>query len=118
MRGFFDSEGCIAEDGRITVYNTDLKLLIYVKHLLSSLNIETRGPRLKAKHGTLLTDPRNGKTYYAKKDAYYLYVPSNYQLKFYKQIGFTIRRKQKRLEDYLTRGGLTTPPAKHSPIFS
>ncbi|MEM1944785.1 MAG: hypothetical protein QXX57_03490 [Nitrososphaerota archaeon] len=108
----------LSKDGRITVYNTDLRLFGYVKHILSSLKIETKGPQLKAKHGTPLTDPRNRKTYYAKKDAYYLYAPSNYQLTFYKQIGFTIRRKQKRLEDYLTRRGLMRPPAKHSPIFS
>ena len=30
LRGFCDSEGCVSEDGTITVYNTDYKLLTYV----------------------------------------------------------------------------------------
>ncbi|MEM1944886.1 MAG: LAGLIDADG family homing endonuclease, partial [Nitrososphaerota archaeon] len=115
LRGFFDSEGCIAEDGRILVSNTDLKLLRYVKLLLSSLGVETSGPRLVTKHGTPFIDPR-GKTYYTKKDIYYLYVPSDYRLNFYQHIGFTIKRKQQRLEDFLIRTGRLKPPAK-PPLF-
>ncbi|MEM1951927.1 MAG: LAGLIDADG family homing endonuclease [Candidatus Caldarchaeum sp.] len=33
LRGFFDSEGRIDKTGKILVYNTDLKLLRYVKLL-------------------------------------------------------------------------------------
>ncbi|MEM1950000.1 MAG: LAGLIDADG family homing endonuclease [Candidatus Caldarchaeum sp.] len=101
LRGFFDSEASIAENGMIKVYNSDLRLLGYVRRLLSSLGIETNGPRLNTKHGTPLKDPRNGRTYYTKKDAYCLYVPSSYRLTFYKHVVFTIRRKQRRLEQYL-----------------
>jgi len=114
LRGFFDSKGSIDKTGEIRVYNTDLKLLRYVKQLMESLKIETSGPRLKTKHGKPFIDPR-GKTYYTKKDYYYFYIPADYRLNFYK-IGFTIKRKQQRLEDFLIRTGRLKPPAK-PPLF-
>ncbi|MEM1953240.1 MAG: LAGLIDADG family homing endonuclease [Candidatus Caldarchaeum sp.] len=104
LRGFFDSEGCVAENGYITVHNTDISLLRYAKQLLDSLEIETTGPHLQAKRGRVLKDPR-GRTYKRKKNVYRLYVPSKFRLKFYQYIGFTIRRKQQRLEDFLIRTG-------------
>ncbi|MEM4219853.1 MAG: LAGLIDADG family homing endonuclease [Candidatus Caldarchaeum sp.] len=104
LRGFFDSEGCVAENGYITVHNTDISLLRYAKQLLDSLEIETTGPHLERKRGRVLKDPR-GRTYKRKKNVYRLYVPSKFRLKFYQYIGFTIRRKQQRLEDFLIRTG-------------
>ncbi|MEM4219170.1 MAG: hypothetical protein QW106_00005 [Candidatus Caldarchaeum sp.] len=47
----------------------------------------------------------SGKTYYTKKDIYYFYIPSDYRLNFYKYIGFTIKRKQQPLKDFLIRTG-------------
>ncbi|MEM4297930.1 MAG: hypothetical protein QW815_06145 [Nitrososphaerota archaeon] len=84
---------------------------------MDSLGIETEGPQLGTKRGTSFTDPRNGKIFYAKKDVYCLYAPSDYRLKLYKQIGFTIRRKQQRLEDYLTRRGLLAGLQPNTPLY-
>ncbi|MEM2237600.1 MAG: LAGLIDADG family homing endonuclease [Candidatus Caldarchaeum sp.] len=117
LRGFFGSEGCVSKDGTIIDCNTDLRLLGYVRRLLDSLGIETSGPHLSVKHGTACRDPRKGKTYKRKKDTYSLYVPAGLRLRFFKHIGFTIKRKQQRLEDYLVRTRRLKPPAKHSPIF-
>jgi len=40
---------------------------------------------------------KRGKTYYAKKDEYYLYILANSRGRFAELIGFTIRRKMERL---------------------
>ena len=117
LRGFFDSEGCISKNGDVTVYNTDLKLLGYVRQLIESLEIGTTGPHLMTKHGTSFRDTRKGKTYETRKNAYNLYVPAGFRLKFYKWMGFTIRRKQRRLQDYLIRTGRLKPLAKLSLFF-
>jgi intein-encoded DNA endonuclease-like protein len=50
-------------------------------------------------------DPKTGKQYKTKKDCYRIYIRAESLLKFYRHIGFTIPRKQKRLEDYLRRTG-------------
>ncbi|MEM0482131.1 MAG: LAGLIDADG family homing endonuclease [Nitrososphaerota archaeon] len=113
LRGFFDSEGSVAENGVVTVCNTDLRLLGYVKQLLSSLGIKTTGPHLKSESGTAFRDPRTGKTYKKKKDLYGLYVTAGSRLMFYRLIGFTIERKRQRVENYLTRTGRLKPPADH-----
>jgi len=42
LRAFFDSEGSIKKNGKIYVYNTDLRLLNYVKELLLKLNIDVQ----------------------------------------------------------------------------
>jgi intein-encoded DNA endonuclease-like protein len=47
----------------------------------------------------------SGKQYKTKKDCYYLYIRAESLPKFYRHIGFTVRRKQKRLEEYLRRTG-------------
>jgi intein-encoded DNA endonuclease-like protein len=48
-----------------------------------------------------MRDPRTGKQFKTNKDCYYIEsLP-----KFYRYIGFTIPRKQKRLEEYLRRTG-------------
>ncbi|MEM2280337.1 MAG: LAGLIDADG family homing endonuclease [Nitrososphaerota archaeon] len=80
-----------------------MRLIEYVKQLLSSLGIKTTGPRLYSKSGTTLKNPRKRKTYKSKKDAYRLYVTADSLQTFYRLIGFTVRRKQQRLENYLIR---------------
>ena len=97
LRAFFDSEGSVEKNGNIRVYNTDLRILNYVKELLLKLNIEVTGPRLSVKKGTPIYDKKIGKTYYTTKDAYYLYIRANSRRRFAELIGFTIRRKMERL---------------------
>jgi len=106
LRGFFDSEGSIDKDGEIQVYNTDKSLLEYIKELLHRLGIKTTGPKRSTKAGTPIKNPKTGKTYFARKDVYYLYICAESRLRFYQLIGFTIKRKQQRLEEYLIRRGL------------
>jgi len=103
LRGFFDSEGSIYENGRIRVYNSDKSLLEYVKDLLHRLSIKATGPRLQTKVGKPLRNPTTGKTYSTRKNVYYLYIGAESRLMFYQLIGFTIKRKQQRLEEYLIR---------------
>jgi len=105
LRGFFDSEGTIDKTGKIRVCNTDITLLGYVKQLMESLGIKTTGPHLLVKRGTAFIDPRNGKKYRTRKDVYVLYIRAESRLVFYQRIGFTIKRKQQRLEDFLIRTG-------------
>ncbi|MCS7126322.1 MAG: hypothetical protein NZ929_05375, partial [Aigarchaeota archaeon] len=101
LRGFFDSEGCISENGQLTAYNSNLELLKYVMRLLADLEIETTGPHLKTRRGTLMKCPRTGKIYKRKRDTYMIYVKKRSFPTFYLKVGFTITRKQKRLEEHL-----------------
>ena len=103
LRGFYDSEGYVSKDGQIYCYNTDVQLLQYVRKILNLLGIRTSKPKIHVKKGTTFFDRRNGKTYVTKKDAYRIYVRKLDALKFYKLIGFTIQRKQRRLENYLKK---------------
>ncbi|MEM1943130.1 MAG: hypothetical protein QXO30_02700 [Candidatus Caldarchaeum sp.] len=57
----------MCKKGEMVVDNADLRLIRYVKQLLSFLGIETNGPQPKTKHGTPFVDPRNGKTYPCKE---------------------------------------------------
>jgi intein-encoded DNA endonuclease-like protein len=43
------------------------------------------------------------KRYRHKKEIYYIYIRVSSNTNFYKNIGFTIRRKQKRLENYIKK---------------
>mgnify|MGYP001626240713 CR=1 FL=1 len=97
LRAFFDSEGCVEKNGNIHVCNTEVRILNYVKELLLKLNIEVTGPHLIVKKGTPIYGKKIGKTYYAKKDAYYLYIRVSSRRRFAELIGFTIRRKMERL---------------------
>ncbi|MEM3952592.1 MAG: LAGLIDADG family homing endonuclease, partial [Nitrososphaerota archaeon] len=107
-RSFFDSEGGVGKDGRIYCYNTDIQLLQYVRRILNLLGIRTTEPKIIKKKGTTIFDRRNGKTYTRRKNVYYIHVIASDRLRFYQLIGFTIQRKQKRLEEYLKKHGLLT----------
>ncbi|MEM3570305.1 MAG: LAGLIDADG family homing endonuclease [Candidatus Jordarchaeales archaeon] len=116
LRGFFDSEGCVSKDGRNFCYNTDVQLLRYVKKILNLLGIRTSEPKICVKKGTRIFDGRKGKTYVRRKDEYRIYIRMSDVLRFYQLIGFTIKRKQKKLENYLKkRRLLTTCP--HNPTL-
>jgi len=106
LRGFFDSEGTVCGCGKIRVHNTDESLLEYVKELLYRLGIKTTGPTLYSKAGTPIKNHKTGKTYFTRKHRHYLYICTESRLRFYELIGFTIKRKQRRLEEYLIRRGL------------
>jgi intein-encoded DNA endonuclease-like protein len=106
LRGLFDSEACISERGYIRLYNTNYEVLVYAQKLLwKYFGIESTGPRPHTQKGKTIYDPRRGKQYKTKKDCYYIHIRAKSLPKFYRFIGFTIRRKQKRLEDYLRRTG-------------
>ncbi len=116
LRGFFDSEGSVSSYGSITCVNTDERLINYVKMLLNNLGIKTTGPHLQMKRGTPFFSKKRGKTYRTRKDAYSLYIRTCSRLKFYELVGFTIKKRQQRLEEYLRRlGRLNMPPSQTSP---
>ncbi len=97
LRAFFDSEGTVEKNGNIRVYNTDLRLLNYVKELLLKLKIQATGPYLCVKRGAPTYDRSVGKTYYTNKDTYYLYIRAKSRRRFAKIVGFTVKRKMERL---------------------
>lgn len=88
LKGFFDSEAMVQKGkGAIYCYNTDIKLLKYIRRLLYDyLNIRTTGPN----KATIRKEETN-------KDEYYIYIKAPDRLKFYQLIGFVIKRKQQRL---------------------
>jgi len=111
LRGFADSEGSVNKRGYIFILNTDLRLLTYINDLLRRLGIESTGPMLKARRGTIFYDPRRGKKYTHNKDAYVIYIRASSNTNFYRYVGFTITRKQARLENYVKRNtGAPTLP--------
>jgi intein-encoded DNA endonuclease-like protein len=107
LRGLFDSEGYVSKEGYIYLHNTNYEVLVYAQKLLRKrFGIESTGPWPHVQKGTTIHDHRTGKLYKTNADCYYIYIPTESLLKFYRYVGFTIRRKQKRLEDYLRRKGL------------
>ncbi|MEM3952805.1 MAG: LAGLIDADG family homing endonuclease [Nitrososphaerota archaeon] len=102
-RSFFDSEGFVNKNGQIYCYNTDIQLLQYVKKILNLLGIRTTEPKMCVKKGTTILDRRNGKTYAARKNEYRIYIRMPDLPRFHKLIGFTIQKKQRRLEEYLKK---------------
>jgi intein-encoded DNA endonuclease-like protein len=99
LRGFADAEGSVDKNGYIIIYNTDLRLLTYVQELLRRFGIESTGPRVSSPAGSLIKiDPITGKIYTTKKDCYCIRIRSYCNVDFYDHIGFTIQRKQERLE--------------------
>jgi intein-encoded DNA endonuclease-like protein len=107
LRGLFDSDGFISKEGYVTLYNTNYEMLIYAQKLLRrKFGIETTGPWPAKQKGAIKYDHNTGKVYKHNEDCYYIYVKTQSLPAFYRHIGFTIRRKQQRLEDYLRRHGL------------
>jgi intein-encoded DNA endonuclease-like protein len=94
LRGFADSEGSINKRGHIFIFKTDPRLLTYVKDLLERLNIESTGPRIRVRRGTVVRDPRTVKRYPRNKDEYYIYIRKSSCTNFYRHVSFTITKKQ------------------------
>jgi intein-encoded DNA endonuclease-like protein len=96
LRALFDGEGCIHKR-KLVLCNTNKELLIYAQYLLKKyFDIDTTGPHLKRRKGSIVHFP-NGKISKATEDYYYIYIRAKSLLNFYKYIGFTIKRKQQRL---------------------
>jgi intein-encoded DNA endonuclease-like protein len=111
LRGFADSEGCADKNGNITIYNTDQRLLTYIMDLLRRFNIESTGPIIHVRRGTIINYPRTGKKYSRNKDCHRLHIRASSNINFYRYVGFTITRKQARLENYVKRNtGAPTLP--------
>jgi intein-encoded DNA endonuclease-like protein len=103
LRGFFDSEGDVTLNGEMRVANSNYHLLEYVRRLLKMFDIETTEPRPVHRRGSLMCV--KGKQYVRRRDVYRIRVQARSALNFYRCIGFTVRRKQERLEEYLRRTG-------------
>ena len=61
-------------------------------------------------------DPRTGKKYVTNKDCHRQHIRASSNMSFYRYMGFTIRRKQMRLESYIKRStGAPTLPQPFPP---
>jgi intein-encoded DNA endonuclease-like protein len=116
IRGFADSEGSVSEEGYIRIHNTDYRLLEYVKDLLKRFGIESTGPKPNRLQGKTFFDHKKMKRYTYKKECFHIYIRAGSNVNFYKNIGFTIERKQKRLENYVRRRQQNPLPL-HFPFF-
>jgi intein-encoded DNA endonuclease-like protein len=103
LRAFFDSEGSVDDNGSIIVVNANYHVLKYVQYLLRKFGITARGPELVHRRGSIMYI--EGRKHRRRRNVYRIYIRPRDALKFHKHIGFTIRRKQQRLEDYLRRTG-------------
>ena len=103
LRALFDGEGTIARN-RISIYNTDLSLLFYIRQLLSKFGIETRSPYVNTLAGSILKDPRTGIFYERRRDCYTLAIRMADSLQFARRIGFGIQRKSRLLPQPLAFG--------------
>ena len=100
LKGFFDSEGCIDTYRKLSASNSNLALLRYVQYLLQRyFGIETTGPRLGTKKGSIIT--RRGKSFERNVDVYNIFVRAKSLGTFQEEIGLTIQRKKLRLEKAL-----------------
>jgi intein-encoded DNA endonuclease-like protein len=111
-----DSEGSVKKRGYICIYNTDQRLLTYIMDLLRRLGIESTGPRISVQRRTVFYGPRAGKKYAHKKNVRTIYIRASSNINFYRYAGFTITKKQIRLENYAKRTTRKpTPPPTISP---
>jgi intein-encoded DNA endonuclease-like protein len=100
LRAFYDGEGSIS--GRsLTLCNTELGILTYIRELLGKLKVETTEPRVGTRAGTELKDPLNGRIYTRNSDCFSLRIRAKNLPQFARDIGFTITRKQQKLEEAL-----------------
>jgi intein-encoded DNA endonuclease-like protein len=81
IKGFFDSEGCIREDGRISIDNSKKEIIDYISYLLKDLKI------------------KNKINYFTK--IYRLYIQKKEDIrKFCNLINSSIKRKQDRISQF------------------
>lgn len=96
LRGFFDPEGSVYRSS-LKVSNGDLDKLLLVCSLLNALGIQSTGPHLSQEKGGMKMI--KGRMCNINKDSYYVYVRAGSVGKFRERIGFSIFRKQARLDD-------------------
>ena len=96
LRALFDGEGTISRN-RLSIYNTDMHLLLYVRDLLFKCGIMTRNPYVCKPAGSILKDPRTGRLYERRKTCYTLTLRATDTSQFAKHIGFSIQRKNRLL---------------------
>ncbi|MDT7868292.1 MAG: ATP-dependent metallopeptidase FtsH/Yme1/Tma family protein [Candidatus Pacebacteria bacterium] len=90
LRGLFDSDGYVEKNrGGVGLSSVSKKLIYQVAMLLLNLGIV---PSIRVKHRV---DGRH------LRDVYSLTISGTHLLKFAKEIGFALPRKQKELENYL-----------------
>jgi len=94
LRGFFDSEGSVYERS-LSVSNTRLVTLVFVKSLLERLGLSVTGPHLVSRGGREVVI--KGKAYKANRNQYSLRVRTISLLLFRDLIGFSIARKNEAL---------------------
>jgi len=100
-RGFFDAEGSVDVKSKfVEASNTSLKLIRIVQKLLQQLGISSKIHEWRRRD---LYFMKNGKMYRRKEIVYRLRICGKEELfRFYKLVGFTLSRKQKRLEALLS----------------
>ncbi len=109
LRGFFDSEGTVVFNKKsrtlhVSASNYDLEVLTLCEELLKKLDIDSR-IYLHRRKGT----PVNirGKMYRYNSDLYRITIQRRASIfNFYKEIGFSIQRKQLKLEGALELIGM------------
>ncbi|MDD5133183.1 MAG: LAGLIDADG family homing endonuclease [Candidatus Nanoarchaeia archaeon] len=89
LKGCFDSEGGVTE--RISFYNTNLEFTLLIKNLLKSINIDS----------TLLS--RGITNEHSKAKTIYILSINKFidKLNYLNNIGFSIKRKEEKLQKYL-----------------
>jgi intein-encoded DNA endonuclease-like protein len=94
LRALFDGEGSLT--GRnLTITNTDLSLLLYVRKLLAVSGISTSIPHVTHRAGSTLKDPHTGRAYKRRRDCYVMRVSPIDLVRFAREIGFSIEQKRR-----------------------
>jgi len=98
LRGFFDSEGCVDSSKKINIVSTNKRGLISVKKLLISLGIISSNIHTREGTGN-------------RSRLYVINITGKKNIDIYcKLIGFSICRKQKKLEKLISDYKLTVTP--------
>ncbi len=92
LRGFFDSEGSFSKDYELITYNKDLEKMKQVSKFLGDLKLDNRIKGYTVKN-------INGK----KILYYYLKVIGKSRYLFYQRVGFSIQRKQNKMEEWVQK---------------
>jgi intein-encoded DNA endonuclease-like protein len=100
LQALFDGDGSIyvkirgrRRERKLRLYNTNKELLVYIQCLLRRFfNINTRGPHLTTRKGSIKHFP-NDKKYTTTENYYYIYIHVSSLSNFYKYIGFFNKAK-------------------------
>jgi len=109
LRGLMDSEGSINKAGEVTFRMKDRDFVETIRCLFNIVGIKTSP---KTSEQSLTTKPPGGDRYYKSKQ-YYFYINT----RDYAKIGFNIKRKQDRLEQYLSKPRKIRKEYQHTKEF-